>query len=69
MAGGFLRKHQGHYVSANVFGKIKMVLQVVGVMFLLISLWANFDLFHNISVGTFTLAIIFAILSLFSYGI
>lgn len=69
ITGGFIRKFQGYYVSANIFGKIKMVLQVVGVMFLLISLWANFDLFRSVSVGTFTLAILFAILSLLSYGI
>jgi len=69
IAGGFIRKFQGHFVSANVFGKIKMVLQVVGVMFLLISLWTDFDLFRSVSVGTFTLAIIFAVLSMLSYGI
>lgn len=68
-AGAFIRKIQGGYVSANVFGKIKMILQVAGVMFLLISLWADFDLFKSVSVGTFTLAILFAILSLLSYGL
>ena len=69
ITGGFIRKYQGHFVSANVFGKIKMVLQVAGVMFLLVSLWADFDLFRSVSVGTFTLAILFAVLSLLSYGI
>jgi len=69
ITGGLVRKYQGHFVSANVFGKIKMFLQVVGVMFLLISLWADFDLFRSVSVGSFTLAIVFAILSLLSYGI
>jgi len=67
--GGFLRKRNGLYVSANIFGKIKMVLQVTGVMFLLISLWVDFDLFRSVSIGTFTLAILFAVLSLLSYGI
>ncbi|MFA6131744.1 MAG: CDP-alcohol phosphatidyltransferase family protein [Patescibacteria group bacterium] len=69
IAGAFFRKYKGSFVSANVFGKIKMILQVAGVMFLLISLWADFDLFKSVSVGTFTLAILFAILSLLSYGI
>lgn len=69
IAGGFLRKHNGIFVSANVFGKIKMFLQVVGVMFLLVSLWIDFDLFRSVSIGTFTLAIVFAVLSLLSYGI
>ncbi|MFH1253221.1 MAG: CDP-alcohol phosphatidyltransferase family protein [Candidatus Uhrbacteria bacterium] len=69
VGGGLIRKFQGRYVSANVFGKVKMVLQVIGVLFLLISLWIDFDLFRSVSVGTFTLAIVFAILSLLSYGI
>jgi CDP-diacylglycerol--glycerol-3-phosphate 3-phosphatidyltransferase len=67
--GGLVRKYQGHFVSANIFGKIKMFLQVVGVLFLLVSLWADFELFRSVSVGTFTLAIVFAVLSLLSYGI
>lgn len=69
VGGGLIRRCQGHYISANIFGKIKMVLQVVGVLFLLVSLWIDFDLFRSVSVGTFTLAIIFAILSLLSYGL
>lgn len=69
IAGAFIRKCHGVYVSANIFGKIKMLLQVAGVLFLLISLWADFDLFHGVSIGTFTLAILFAVLSLLSYGI
>jgi CDP-diacylglycerol--glycerol-3-phosphate 3-phosphatidyltransferase len=69
IAGAFFRKYQGHFVSANIFGKIKMVLQVAGVLFLFISLWADFDLFKGFSIGIFTLAILFAVLSLLSYGL
>lgn len=69
IAGGFFHRLQGKYVSANIFGKIKMVLQVFGVLFLLFSLWFNFDLFRSVSVGTLTLAIVFAVLSLLSYGL
>ena len=69
IVGGLIRKHQGKFVSANVFGKIKMFLQVAGVLFLFISLWMDFDLFRSVSFGAFTVAIVFALLSLLSYGI
>jgi CDP-diacylglycerol--glycerol-3-phosphate 3-phosphatidyltransferase len=69
MTGGIVRSKRGHKVSANVYGKTKMVLQVLGVTMLLIALWAGFDLFIPISVGTLSLAIVFAVISLFTYGI
>jgi len=69
IAGGVIRKHNGKVVSANVFGKTKMFLQVTGVLLLLIALWAGFDLFIPISVGTLSLAVVFAIISLFTYGL
>lgn len=69
LLGGYMHKVNGHVVSANIFGKIKMVLQVIGVMMLLIALWAGFDLFIPLSVGTLSLAIVFAVISLFTYGI
>ncbi len=67
--GGVLRKAEGKIVSANIFGKTKMVLQVIGVSFLLIALWSGFNLFIPVSVGTLSLAIVFAVISLFTYGL
>jgi CDP-diacylglycerol---glycerol-3-phosphate 3-phosphatidyltransferase len=67
--GGMLRKAEGKVVSANIFGKTKMVLQVIGVTFLLIAVWSGFNLFIPVSVGTLSLAIVFAVISLFTYGI
>ena len=67
--GGLLHKRQGLITSANIYGKTKMFLQVLGVVFLLIALWAGFDLFIPVSVGTLSLAIVFAIISLFTYGL
>lgn len=67
--GGYVRKRSGKVTSANIFGKTKMCLQVLGVAFLLIALWAGFDLFIPVSVGTFSLAIVFAVISLFTYGL
>ena len=69
LIGGYIRKVNGKVTSANVFGKIKMILQVIGVLMLLIALWSGFDLFIPISVGTLALAIVFAVISLFTYGL
>ena len=67
--GGLMHRRQGLVTSANIYGKTKMFLQVMGVVFLLIALWAGFDLFIPVSVGTLSLAIVFAIISLFTYGL
>lgn len=69
VAGAFYRKRKGIYSSANGYGKIKMVLQVVGLSFLLLARVAGYDLFVPFGVSTLSLAIVFALLSLFTYGI
>lgn len=69
IGGGWLRRRRGILLPANVYGKVKMFLQVCGVTFLLISVWGGVDLFVDLSVGSFALAIVFAIISLFTYGI
>lgn len=66
---GSLRRHHGKTTSANIFGKTKMFLQVLGVFMLLIALWLGFDLFIPLSIGTLSLAIVFAVISLFAYGL
>ncbi len=66
IAAGWYRRLQGKIEPANVWGKIKMVSEVVGVMLLLIALWSKVDLFVNLSTGTLSLALIFAIISIFS---
>jgi CDP-diacylglycerol---glycerol-3-phosphate 3-phosphatidyltransferase len=67
--GGIVRKKEGTVTSANTWGKIKMVLQVTGVMALLIAVWLGVDLFIPFSIGTLSLAIVFAVISLFTYGL
>jgi CDP-diacylglycerol--glycerol-3-phosphate 3-phosphatidyltransferase len=69
MLGAFVRRRRGKIMRANFFGKTKMCLQVLGVTFLLIALWAGYDLFIPLSVGTLSLAIVFAVISLFTYGL
>ena len=56
-------------LQANSWGKIKMVLQVFGVLILLFSLIFNIEQLLPVSKGTFYLAIVFGILSLFTYSI
>lgn len=68
-AGALYRKSKGRTGAANVYGKIKMLLQVVGVGFLLLALWLGVDLFIPFSVGTFSVALVFAMISLWTYGI
>lgn len=59
----------GQVVSANWYGKVKMVLQVLGVTGLLIAKWFGLELFVDFSIGTLSIAIVFAVISLYTYGL
>lgn len=67
--GGWYRRRKNIAQTANVWGKIKMVLQFIGVLLLLIALAFGVDLFIDISQGTLVLAVIFAIVSLLTYSL
>lgn len=69
LIGGYIRRRQGKPMGSNIFGKTKMFFQILGVGFLLIALWAGFDLFIPLSTGALALAIVLAVISLFTYGI
>lgn len=69
ITGGIIRKRRGVVTPANIFGKTKMFLQVVGVTFLLVAAWTGMDVYVDLSVGTLSLAVVFAVISLFTYGI
>ena len=64
-----IRKKSGREVQANIWGKIKMMLQVVGVAILLLAV--VFDLANLLPLASKTLylAIAFAIVSLLTHGI
>ena len=65
-----VKHHQGHqYVSANWYGKIKMVCQVIGVMLLLVARASGLEMFIPFSVGSLSVAIAFAVVSLYTYGL
>lgn len=66
---GYIRIHKGRIVQANVWGKIKMGLQVLGVVVLLFAIIFDLESLMPFAHGTFYLAIAFAIVSLLTYGI
>ncbi len=67
--GGWYHRRRGDVVHANVWGKIKMLLQFFGILFLLLAVWAGLDLFVDISEGTLVLAVVFAIIALLTYSL
>ena len=62
------RSH-GRMVQANKWGKLKMFLEVVGVTLLLLALAFGIPQVLPISKASFVLAILFALVSLVTYGI
>src|SRR3989344_4063564 len=58
---GYFRLKKGVVSSANVWGKIKMVMQVAGGTSLLFAVYSGTDLLVDISSGTFVLAVIFGV--------
>lgn len=69
IVGAFIKHRNGGKVEANVWGKIKMFLQVVGVMVMLFAIIFDLETLLHISRGTFYLSIAFGIISLFTYSI
>ena len=68
MSGWYRRRRTGQ-MGANIWGKVKMMLEGLGILFLLIALWGGADLFVDLSTGTLILAVIFAIVSLLTYSL
>lgn len=69
LAGSYYRKRKGIYSSANGAGKIKMILQVIGVCLLLLARVFGVQLAVPFAIGTFSLAIVFAMISLVTYSL
>lgn len=65
--GGYWRFRGGKIQPANVWGKIKMILEVVGVTSLLVALAFNINLLVQLSFGTLALAVVFAVASLLTH--
>jgi len=65
----WIRFNKGYKIQANIWGKIKMILQVFGVAVLIFSLHYNWASLLPLGSGVLYLAMVFAIVSLLSYGI
>ena len=68
LGGAIFRKRKGVYASANGYGKIKMLLQITGLALLMSGQLFGFALATPLAVVTLSIAIVFAIISLFTYG-
>ena len=66
---GWYRRRRYGQMGANIWGKVKMILEGLGILFLLIALWGGADLFVDLSEGTLIVAVIFAIVSLLTYSL
>jgi len=67
--GGLWRKARNKKVEANVWGKVKMNLQVLGISLLFFGFILKSSMINSFSIFALSLAIIFAIMSLLSAGI
>jgi len=65
----WVRKRKGALIQANIWGKIKMCLQVLGVVTLLLAIVFDWGALLPLASGVLYLAIAFAIVSLLTYGI
>lgn len=66
---GWLRKRKGIIVSANVWGKFKMLLQVLGITLFILSLIAGSTAAAFASYTAFIIATALALVSLYRHGI
>lgn len=66
---GGIRKNQGKIVQANIWGKVKMMLQVLGVSFIFISILATAPILITMSWFVLVVAIFIGMISLFTYSI
>lgn len=64
-----VRLISGHVGQANVWGKIKMVLQVIAVCLILIGLTLGNPILFAVATWIFGAAVVFAVISLFFHGV
>lgn len=66
---GIVYRGLGHHPQANIWGKIKMLLEVIGVIFLFLSIIFHIPLLVTVCTTFFIFAIIFGVISLVTQGI
>ncbi len=69
IANAFRRQQSGSYVSANAYGKTKMVFQVIGIGALLLFQVMPLVWLTPVAMAAFGLSLIFALFSLATYGL
>ena len=67
--GAWSRQRRGEYLSANWSGKIKMLLQVMGLVFLFMSKFSWCTWFDELGIAMMIASLPFSIVSLISYGL
>lgn len=68
MGAALVWRNRGGVISANMGGKVKMMLQVVGIFLLLLSLWLGFPLQH-VAALVLGASVYFSIMSIVYHGI
>ncbi len=66
IVGAWIRSRRGVVMPANFWGKLKMTVEVAGIMLLLIALLLDINLLVDLSVGTLAVALVVAIVSILS---
>ncbi|MBU1164429.1 CDP-alcohol phosphatidyltransferase family protein [Patescibacteria group bacterium] len=66
---GWSRRKRGIDISANIWGKFKMFMQVVGLVLILLALYLNAAMLFPYALISLFLAIILAVASFFTFGI
>ena len=68
MAAAVVWRNRGGIISANVWGKIKMILQVTGILLLLLSVWLSLPL-QGMAALVLGASVYFSIASIANHGI
>ena len=66
---GWYRKARGIIVQANIWGKIKLNLQVTGICVVLLGVWGGGAIFFTVAWWLLIASLLFSVISLVTYGI
>ncbi|MBI4252644.1 CDP-alcohol phosphatidyltransferase family protein [Candidatus Uhrbacteria bacterium] len=68
MGAALVWRNRGGVISANMWGKVKMILQIVGIFLLLLSLWLGFPT-HQVAALVLGASVYCSIMSIVYHGI
>lgn len=61
-------RNRGLVISANMWGKIKMILQITGIFLLLLSVWLSIPL-QLVAAAVLAASVVFSVISIVKHGI